>query len=246
MSYSDYGGYAWKGKIEKDELTLTRFKKAEDGTISGISSPKNKPLEKKTGLKLDTLLKAYDAFEVSYSEEEPEDFDWYIDHPHHCVLGSVKGLGLCNHKGAVSLLWNGKLFATHAWELEDETSDIKENILYAIKTITYPHSIGSMMLMVTAEKEIYLGIAGYGIGKHWWKDKDGYEYLYPGDILDNESRTWDWSGKKCEKDMEKHGLTKGEEYTPIGIKSDKQWYSYCDCKKKITGWAIGVIKFNQV
>ena len=38
MSYSAYGGYCWKNQ--------ERFTDGEDGTLIGITAPKERPLEK--------------------------------------------------------------------------------------------------------------------------------------------------------------------------------------------------------
>ena len=246
MSYSDYGGYAWTCKVVNKDFVLDHYEAAEDGTLSGISRPQNRPLEKATGLKLDTLVNAYTAKGMSYSEEEPEGFDWHVDHPQHCVLGSTVGLGLCNHKGTVSLLWDGKCFGkhpkddSHSWEREDELLGDKDGTFYAVKAIMYPHSVGSMMLMITPEKEIYLGVAGYGIGDQFWKNENGQAYLYPGDRWDEATKMWFWSGIACEEDLEKYNTS--EEFEPIGIKPDEPWPTYNDWKERVAKWATDIIK----
>lgn len=214
-------------------------------------------MEEATGLKLDTLVNAYAVKGAKYSEEEPEGFDWLVDHPQHCVLGSVKGLGICNYKGTVTLLWNGKAFMIHpkgepyedengrtAWERGDQYIGEKDDgTLYAAKAITYPNSVGSMMLLLTFDKKIYVGVGGYGIGDHWWKDKDGYEYLYPGDRWEEKFQQWYWSGEGCAEDMKKHNLTEDQEYDPIGLKPNREPWPNCEeWKKRVSLWATEILR----
>lgn len=198
MSYSDYGGYAFR---RTRNGSWTRHPPAEDGTLVGIQAPKDRPLEKVTGLKLDVLIHAYKKQGVAYGKEEAERIDWLVGHPHHCVLGELTALGLVGHKQDVRVVWKGKemfSFPDYDKQYSDDPevkAEAKKELLvtktgdvegwkWALRHVDYPHSTGCMMLLRDPKGQTFSGVTGYGIGDHWWKDKEGYEHYQPGERIE--------------------------------------------------------------
>lgn len=190
MSYSDYGGFAWKLGTSG---IWERYPPAEDGTLIGVEAPSERPLEEKTGLKLDVLINAYQKQGLDYGKDSQGQScdDWIVRHPHHCVLGSMRGIGLVGHKGSVTVTVEGKEVKRFPdwlggnkspYKSQDEEEVDLGAWKYALKL---GESLSSycMMLLHHADGPIYAGVSGYGIGEHWWKDEDGYERLRPGDRI---------------------------------------------------------------
>lgn len=189
MSYSDYGGFAWKIVDRKWE----RFQAAEDGTLVGVEAPSERPLEAATGFKLDVLLNAYQKQGLDYTKDAPEESpdDWITKHPHHCVLGGMKGVGLVGHKGSVTVTVDGKKvksfpdyddYKSDPYEKGDEEKVNLGDWKYALKASQFK-SAYSMLLLSKPDGTAYAGVSGYGIGEHWWQDEEGYEHIRPGDRI---------------------------------------------------------------
>lgn len=189
MSYSDYGGFAWQVKDGKWE----RFQAAEDGTLVGVEAPSERPLEAAFGFKFDVLLNAYEKQGLDYKKDSSEQSadDWLVKHPHHCVLGGMAGIGLVGHKGSVSVTLNGKrikYFPSDGTHFdphkrgEAEAVDLGE-WKYALKASTALNTYHSKMALLRPDGSMLVGVSGYGIGEHWWKDEEGYEHLRLGDCI---------------------------------------------------------------
>lgn len=187
MSYSDYGGYAWRNS--------ERFTPAEDGTLLGIYAPsvEERPLEEITGLKLDVLQHAYEVQGMKYGEE-PE-VDWLTGHPHHVVFGGMKGVGLVGHKQSVIIVLDGKKIQEYppdSWDYKTPLARFDHKISgcrVVLEHTVYPYSRGCMLYMEHSPGVIYSGVCGYGVGDHWWKDDQGREYDEDGNVNET-SRLW--------------------------------------------------------
>lgn len=245
MAYSDYGGFAWK--VQKNGL-WEPYPEAEDGTLSGIQAPKGRPLEAKAGLKLDVLLNAYEKQGLDYAKdsESSSDDDWLIKHPHHCVLGGMKGLALVGHKSSATIVADGKQVKPFPvwpeWDNEKNTyvNDGKNpyedgaeekvdlgNWKYAMKA-SHLQSDYILMALRIPDGTSLVGVSGYGIGDHGWQDEEGYEFLRAGERIDLFPKGWlDKKRKKGEKipkkTIEPFGVTAAQ-MTKLMEKYEVLWH----------------------
>jgi len=238
MSYSDYGGYAWKDGV--------RYTDAEDGTVVGVVAPQERPLEAATGLKFDVLLNAAKQQGQKYGEED-ERYDWHTQHPHHVVFGGMHGIALVGHKQSVTILHDGREirnFPMYDGNNVDEVKNGPEEIqgtqdgfVWVIRQVRYPHSSGCLMYLRTPDGTAFSGCCGYGIGGHWWKDDDGREFLKTGDRPEPYPWGWMWSSVAEKEDCEKLGVKPG---TFIGYKQQEPWPTYERWKQRVQEWVSGL------
>lgn len=214
MSYSDYGGVAMKltpnGWIRANEF--------EDATLTGITAPKEQPLREATGLKFDVLINAGVVGEDAY--------DWYTEHPHNCVLGSMEGVGLVGHKQEVHVMFEGKKLYTFPAQYDSVGEILNRSINkydFKIEVIEYPNSVGCLMWLRDKDLNEYAGVTGYGIGDdHWWKNEDGREYLRLGDrvrFLPKDQSKWDFRKVKVYSQLD---LTE-EEFNKLAEDKEILW-----------------------
>lgn len=240
MSYSDYGGYCWKNQ--------ERFTDGEDGTLIGITAPKERPIEQATGLKLDVLVNAYAKQGANYGDERSHDtIDYLTGHPHHAVVGGMVGMGIVGHKQTAYVMWDGKKikelpeYHEKTGELkESQANGEKEGYMYWLKAaIEKPFEItgGVVFKLITPDRIEYTGVSGYGIGPHPWKEDDGRQFLYPGDRLEPDGSRY-WSSEAYEEDKKKYNLTDDDEYKVIGYVPDAHWPTYEEWEKYVREWAI--------
>ena len=236
MSYSDYGGFAWKNG--------TRYTDAEDGTVVGIIAPKERPLEAATGLKFDVLLNAAQKQGQIYGVED-EHYDWYTQHPHHVVFGGMLGIALVGHKQSVDILYNGKniqTFPAYDGDKLDERKNgpyeitgQKDGFIWAVRSVSYPHSDGCLLYLRNSENIEYSGCCGYGIGFHGWKENDGREFLITGDRRDEVFGGWMWDSVAQEEDCVRLGVKPG---TVIGYKDEDPWPTYEQWEMRVREWVM--------
>lgn len=248
MAYSDSGGYAW--------LNSKPYKLAEDATLAGTLAPEKQPLLAHTGMKLDVFLNAYAAAGVNPSnEEETARLDWDTQQPHHIVLGSLEGLALLGYKYFVTVTWNGKRVVQHP-----TTSDYKEeeigfhvtqwkhrsidrqgNVwLCAVSLFLYAGTHGCKMYLKTPGNDVYLGVIGYGLGKHYWKNDDGYALRRAGErkhefVTDSGEMDFIyWISEEDEaEDCKKFNVEPG---AFVGIKEDEKYPTYKELEIELAAW----------
>ncbi len=227
MSYSDYGGLAWRNFEPAPELI--------DCTLTGIVAPKNKPLERLTGLKLDVLLNACKETGRNYIDAEQYQQssvdDWIANHPHHVILGTMKGLALVGHKQSVLVCLNGvEILRFPDYDNDEFAINMQVGptellgFVYALRVVKYQHSFGVAMYLKTPDGDILTGITGYGIGEQWWKNDDGTECICTGHrfVQQGEDSWWMWSSVAEREDCERLGVEPGD---VIGIKPGIRWAS---------------------
>lgn len=256
MSYSDYGGFCWKNGY--------RFEEAEDATLNGILAPEERPLEESNGLKLDVLVHAYDVQGSDYGDEESQTkVDFLTGHPHHVVAGSMDGLAILGYKQQIKITWNGNEIFRFPQCYEDGSvaEDIqgeKEGYKYWAKIPKEePFDItgGVIFKLVIPDNTEYIGVTGYGVGDHFWKDNDsGYMYLYPGDRFMKfeeiqpdlkredlgdwaDEEEWFRSDEAFEEDKKKYNLTDEDRYKPIGHKTNRRYPTHEEWEKYLKEWS---------
>ena len=235
MSYSDYGGFAWKNGV--------RYTEAEDGTVVGVVAPQERPLEAATGLKFDVLLNGAQQQGQKYGQEDDR-YDWHTQHPHHVVFGGMSGIALVGHKQSVTILYNGKeirTFPAYDGEALDEQRNgpyeitgQRDGFIWVILAITYPHSDGCLLYLRLPDGTALSGCCGYGIGSHWWKDDDGREFLKTGDRSDPDTGGWVWQSDAQDEDCKQLGVKPG---SIIGYKQEEPWPTYAQWKARVHEWA---------
>lgn len=167
MSYSDYGAFAWKNGV--------RFTAAEDATLIGITAPAERPLEAATGLKLDVLVNAYAQQGKSYGAGESEEVNWMTGHPHHVVLGGMKGLALVGHKQSVSVLIDGKKISEFPGDIGDARTNQEREAMMNAFYDRWPMSLirvtGKRLSCLSHRRRIY-------IKKRWQTKAKVAEHYY--------------------------------------------------------------------
>ena len=227
MSYSDYGGFAWKNG--------ERFRDAEDGTVIGQVAPTERPLEAVTGLKLDVLRPYY----IKYKEEAQTDRNYLLEHPHHVVLGGPKGPCLVGHKRSITVLWNGEKvdqFPSYDGDYEiaaTEKRGLEDGWKWAAKYVEYPHSNGCLMYLRSPDGVVLSGVVGYGVGDHWWKDNQGRESLRPGDRYETRPgiEGWYWDSGAAEEDR-----AAGKTEENMGFRPQEPWPTYEEWEQRVREW----------
>ena len=182
MSYSDYGSYNW-GKGKGEWVYQPKF---EDRSL--ITKQPKKTLEALFGLKLDAVLSS------KQNEAKFKDLPYSIKSVHHSVIGDLKHFAVVSYKGTPTILWKGKEIATISYNDTSPTKYIKgkevlkqnftpkvieifkkrDNCYVKVLIDTSNNKYWSVAYIRNDNKE-FLSICGYGLGKHFWLDEQGFE-----------------------------------------------------------------------
>lgn len=243
MSYSDYGGYCWKNG--------RRFKEGEDATLDGIVAPEERPLEEKTGFKLDVLVNAYEKHGANYgSEESMKKVDWLTGHPHHAVVGGIEGLAIVGYKQSISIVWDGKAILSYPRDYDPRNPDHEDPAEISgeqdgykywariVKEKPFDITGGVMFKLLTPNGVEFSGVTGYGIGSHWWKEEDGRVFRYPGERMGSDaSGGTSWDSESFEEDKKRYNLTEDDANKPIGYWAGIHWPTYEEWEAYVKTWA---------
>ena len=197
MSYSDYGGLCWRK--EPKEKKFKRYLEAEDASLMTFGPKAERPIERATGFKFDALLKAAKAAGKEYGEEN----NYLTEHAHHLVIGGMKGISFVSHKGHVIIALNGKEIKSLEFPDKDGdpsrfTGQESDGTKWVVEFFTDPHYV-SFVMWKTPDGYIFLGVSGYGVGDHCWKDDKGNneEGLHYPTIEEYEKKLLKWKTKVC-------------------------------------------------
>ncbi len=198
MSYSDYGSFNWAKKNGK----WVYEPKFEDKSL--ITRQRKRNLEAIYGLKFDAVM------QNCKNQEKYKDLPYSVKNVHHSVIGDLKQFAVVSYKGSPSVLWKGKQVDSigyddvapneykHGKEIKKQNFTPKVIEVYKEKDDCYVkviidtenYKFWSVAYVKNGNKE-FLSICGYGLGEHWWLDKDG-------DYID-----WDNKDKRKQRSKKK-------------------------------------------
>lgn len=190
MSYSDYGSYNWKK--EKGKWILKP--KFEDANL--MSQITGDDVSKETGEFLGMKLKLGAVKNSMNLEKKYPDLPFVITGTHHSVIGDLKGYAVVSFKGHPTILHKGKILDSYTdKDLYDKNYaknknirilEYKDGVCEVKVTMDLSENWWSVAYVKNNEDE-YLGICGYGLGEHWWLNKEGKQIS---DDEDSDLKKW--------------------------------------------------------
>jgi hypothetical protein len=247
MSYSDYGGLCWAKPPGANEWV--RFSEAEDASLH-TAAPTERPVEAETGLKMDVLIHAAATVGKEYGKE-----DWLTEHAHHLTIGGMLGVAVISHKGRVVILNDALKHVDYDFpmnpgdpsEYSGELNDCQWRVFFC------DHPSVSYVHFVEPDGTEYLGVAGYGVGEHWWLDEQNryidHSYhrectlaawydLHRQDYIKQTYRMADRLPRRLKKRLKSDFIAGRYDFDPdMGfVRIGERWPSIEDYYKRLTDW----------
>jgi hypothetical protein len=196
MAYSDYGSYNWKKEKEKWVFKPEFEDTSLISQITGDTPSKEQVEFLGMHLKINAVKATQDM------EEQFPELSFSVKGTHHSVIGDLKNYAVVSYKGHPTILKTGKVIDEIDYDDVSEIEykcgkkKIKKNFTPKIIDIVDCNCKVKVAIdnsenfwsvaYVKNNGDEYLSMCGYGLGEHWWLNKEGKEIYGEGDSDERE------------------------------------------------------------